>query len=120
MKRMKKKKRKSYLLFLCLLLERYSSSSVASLLENQDVHCIALRISSIFTAAAVTMLFFFVQFIVITCVEQSDSSVNVHIRSPVSINHRVTTHTHAHTHERARTHARAHAHTYCAVHILCL
>ena len=32
-------KKKYYLLFLCWLLERYTSSSVESLLENQVVHC---------------------------------------------------------------------------------
>ena len=35
----KYEKKKNYLLFLCWLFERYSSSSVDSLLENQVVHC---------------------------------------------------------------------------------
>ena len=66
---MKKKQQHSNLLHLCWLLEKCSCSSVASLLEKQAVHCIALHISNIFTATAVTMLFFFIQFIMITCVE---------------------------------------------------
>ena len=37
--RNEKYEKKSYLLFLCWLLERYSSSSVDSLLENQLVPC---------------------------------------------------------------------------------
>ena len=90
---MKKKQQHSNLLLLCWLLERCSSSSVASLLEKQAVHCVALHISSIFIAAAVTMLFFFVQFIMITCAEQSDSSVNEQIVRLVSVSHRVSTYT---------------------------